>query len=150
MDCGSKGCRFKSCFLPLKIFDYFKLFNVFFYNMIEFKNSIIKNFILFNNYLIHFYRLNEYVWQEGLLIDFLQKKTLDNWLKKFVIYSANLFNERLVFDKIIKVYLNFFIWPLHKLFITEINNISFLLFINLFFFLIVLFFLFFFYIIFLF
>jgi hypothetical protein len=83
-------------------------------------------------FLPQYFRLNEQIWQEGLLIDFLQKKTIDNWLKKFVIHSANLFNERLAFDQIVKFYLNLFIWPMHKIFIFELNNVSNLLLINLF------------------
>jgi hypothetical protein len=74
------------------------------------------------------------------MFDFLQKKITDNWLKKFVIYSANLFSERVVFEKIIKFYLDLLIWPTHKLFIFEFNNVGGLLFINLFIFLISFFF----------
>jgi hypothetical protein len=74
------------------------------------------------------------------MFDFLQKKVTDNWLKKFVIYSANLFSERVVFEKIIKFYLDLLIWPMHKLFIFEFNNVGGLLFINLFIFLISFFF----------
>jgi len=40
------------------------------------------------------------------LIDFLQKKIADNWTKKFLIYSSYLFNEKLLFDKVIRFYLN--------------------------------------------
>jgi hypothetical protein len=80
-------------------------------------------------YFIHqYFLLNELIWQEGLLIDFLQKKTLDNWLKKFVIYSGYLFNEKLVFDNLIKFYLNLIIYPLTKFSIFELNNVSNLIF----------------------
>lgn len=134
MDCGSKGCRFKSFFLPLFLF---KFFNNFFFNFKNIKITLLSNYFFSNNYLLYYYKSNEHIWQEGLLIDFLQKKIIDNWLKKFVIYSGNLFNERLLFDKIIKIYLFFVIWPLHKLFILEFNNVSALLFINFFFFILV-------------
>ena len=78
-------------------------------------------------------------------MDFLQKKIADNWIKKFLIYSAYLFNERLVFDKIIKFYLDLIIWPMHKLFVFEFNNVSNTLFVTIFFFLFFLFFFSFFY-----
>lgn len=112
---------------------YFRLMS--FYNIINQKLNLLLLFLLNNFlkktfYLNNFFLFNEILWQEGLLIDFLQKKITDNWIKKFVIYSANLFNERFVFDKIIKIYLNYLIWPAHKFFIFEFNNASNLLFIN--------------------
>lgn len=114
---------------------YFNLLN--FYNITSQKLNlllflVLNNFLKKTFYLNNFILINEIIWQEGLLIDFLQKKITDNWLKKFVIYSANLFNERLVFDKIIKIYLNYLIWPMHKIFIFEFNNVSNLLFVNIF------------------
>ena len=147
VDCGSKGCRFESFFLPIMIiYKIFTKYNIFFFNLKNFNFNIINNFLINFFFLNKYYQLNELIWQEGFLFDFLQKKIIDNWLKKFIIYSANLFNERLVFDMIIKFYLNLIIWPLHKLFIFEFNNINWILYLNLFiFFLTFFFFIFFFF-----
>jgi hypothetical protein len=103
------------------------------------RQGLITNFLIKTYFLFNYYLLNELIWQEGLLIDFLQKKIADNWVKKFLIYSAYLFNERLVFDTIIRFYLDLLIWPLHKIFIFEFNNVSGTLFINLFLFFIFIF-----------
>ena len=46
------------------------------------------------------------IYLEGYLFDFLQKKTADIWLRKFVIYTGFLFSERLVFDAIVKLYID--------------------------------------------
>ncbi len=145
MDCGSKGCRFKSFFLPLNIFKLFYFYNYLIYNFKNLKfyylNLFLNKIYFINNYFI----INELIWQEGFLIDFLQKKIVDNWIKKFLIFSAYLFNERLVFDKVIRFYLDLIIWPLHRLFIFEFNNVSNTLFITIFFFIFFLFFFIFFY-----
>ncbi len=139
MDCGSKGCRFKSFFLPLIIFNIFSFYNNFFSNLAVLKNNYLTNFLYKTFFCTNYYLLNELIWQEGLLIDFLQKKIADNWVKKFLIYSAYLFNERFLFDKIIRFYLDLLIWPMHKLFIFEFNNVANTLFITIFFFIFFLF-----------
>lgn len=137
MDCGSIGCGFNSPLLPL-----FLLNNIFYkflkhYSITAFNISLIKQiyilsffkkFIFLNSY----YRLNDLIWQEGLLIDFLQKKTIDLWIKKFLIYSSYLFNERFVFEKITRFFLDLLIVPMHKIFFFEINSVTNLLFINIF------------------
>ena len=90
----------------------------------------LNNYFLSYMYILNkFFYINDLFWQEGLFFDFLQKKIIDNWLKKFIIHSANLSNERLVFDKIIKFFLNLIIWPMHKIFIFDFNNIGNILFI---------------------
>jgi hypothetical protein len=76
------------------------------------------------NFLTRYWYLNELIWQEGLLIDFLQKKICDNWIKRFLIYSAYLFNERFVFEKIIKMWLDIIITPLHKFSTFDLNNVA--------------------------
>ncbi len=139
MDCGSKGCRFKSFFLPLYIFNLFLFYNSFLNNFKKIKTETL-NFFLFKTYFIsNYYLLNELIWQEGFLIDFLQKKIADNWIKKFLIFSSYLFNEKLIFDKVIRFYLDLIIWPGHKLFIFDFNNVSNILFITIFFFILFLF-----------
>ena len=71
-----------------------------------------------------FYVRNEYIWQDGFLFDFLQKKTADAWVRKFVIYTGFIFSERLVFDSVVRLYVDNLIWTLHHFSIFELNNVS--------------------------
>lgn len=80
-----------------------------------------------------FYIRNENMWNDGFLFDFLQKKSVDLWLRKFVIYTGFLFSERLVFDSVIRVYLDNILWPLHYFGSLEANNVLEMLLINIFF-----------------
>jgi len=77
------------------------------------------NFKLLNVY----YLRNEHLWLDGFLFDFLQKKTADIWVRKFVIYTGFLFSERLVFDAIVKLYIDYFIWYTHKFSVFEVSNV---------------------------
>jgi len=129
----------------MSIFNFFFFYNSISYNLKKLKSNYLNIFINNTHFITNYYILNELIWQEGLLIDFLQKKLADNWVKKFLIFSSYLFNERLVFDKVIKFYLDLIIWPMHKLFIFEFNNVSSTLFVTIFFFIFFLFFFIFFY-----
>ena len=71
-----------------------------------------------------FYTRNENIWQDGFLLDFLQKKTADAWIRRFVIYTGFLFSERLVFDSVVRIYLDNLIWPGHDKSIFETSNVS--------------------------
>lgn len=71
-----------------------------------------------------FYTRNENIWQDGFLLDFLQKKTADAWVRRFVIYTGFLFSERLVFDSVVRIYLDNLIWPGHGKSIFETSNVS--------------------------
>ena len=84
------------------------------------------NHIVLKNteFLVTFYRRNDLIWVDGFLLDFLQKKSADIWLRKFVIYSGFLFSERLVFEHVVRVYLINIIWPLHYVGFFETNNTS--------------------------
>lgn len=119
---------------PMSIFFFLTNYNFVIFNLKQMFTSIINNFLINFFFLLNYYILNELIWQEGFLIDFIQKKITDNWIKKFLIYSSYLFNERLVFDKVVKFYLNLIIWPLHKFFIFEVNNVANILFITISFF----------------
>jgi hypothetical protein len=57
--------------------------------------SLTDNFYFLKKY----YRLNDLIWQDGFLIDFLQKKVADRWVRTFIIYSGYLFSERFLFDE---------------------------------------------------
>jgi len=67
---------------------------------ILYKSKFLVNTLFLNKY----YYLNDILWQEGFLIDFAQKKTADKFVRKFLILSAYLFSERLLFDKLIRIY----------------------------------------------
>ena len=75
-------------------------------------------------FITTFYTRNENLWQDGFLFDFLQKKTADAWVRRFVIYTGFLFSERLVFDSVVRIYLDNLIWPGHTKSIFETNNVS--------------------------
>jgi len=121
------------------LFYLFFNYNVIFFNLKKLnfsnKNDFIKTFFFINR----FKKINDLIWQEGLLLDFLQKKSFDLWLKKFLIFSSYLFNEKYIFDKITRFFINLFITPAHRFFIFEINNVSSLLFFNIFYFVLFLF-----------
>ena len=93
-----------------------------------FKNQIIQDktnqFLSQVTLLPRYYLRNDQLWQEGLMFDFLQKKVLDKWIRKFLIHSANLFSERFVFDKLIRVYIESILNPGQLFSPTEFNNVS--------------------------
>ena len=75
-------------------------------------------------FLTTYYLYNENVWLDGYLFDFLQKKTVDSWLRNYVIYTGFLFSERLVFDSVIRVYVDFFVNVARSYTLFESPNIS--------------------------
>jgi hypothetical protein len=109
--------------------------NIFFYylsSLLKLSNSLLThnsllslwvkinaNFRLLNTY----YLRTEHLWLDGFLFDFLQKKTADIWIRKFVIYTGFIFSERLVFDVIVKLYMDYFVWYMHKFSIFEVSNV---------------------------
>jgi hypothetical protein len=76
------------------------------------------------NFIPQYYTRNENIWMDGFLFDFLQKKTADAWVRQFVIYTGFLFSERLVFDVIVRLYLDNIIWPAHNNSIFETSNFN--------------------------
>lgn len=144
MDCGSIGCGFESRLLPLKlkILNFFYLMCAVFSQKILFSvnifcTNVLRSFLAQILFLPKFYQTSDLIWQEGLLIDFLQKKLIDNWTKKFLIRTAYLFNERLVFEKITNFFLNLLIWPLHARSFFDIRAVANMLWINIFIFIFV-------------
>lgn len=89
----------------------------------SFLNSFLLNFINKASFLTIFYKRNELIWNDGLLIDFLQKKSADLYIRKFVIFTGFIFSERFIFEIVIKLYLDNLIWPSHKLSIFESSNV---------------------------
>lgn len=78
-----------------------------------------------------FKRINDLIWQDGFLIDFLQKKVIDKWIRGFIIYSANLFSERLLFDRVVRFYIDFIFKSISNITIYEFNSASSVMLINL-------------------
>lgn len=76
------------------------------------------------SFLPSYYLRNENIWLDGFLFDFLQKKSADSWVRRFVIYTGFLFSERLVFDTVIRLYIDNVLVTLAKLSIFETNNVS--------------------------
>lgn len=76
------------------------------------------------NFLTIYYTRNELIWSDGFLIDFLQKKTADAWIRKFVIYTGFIFSERLAFECVVRVYLDNIVWPSHDISTFESSNVS--------------------------
>jgi hypothetical protein len=75
-------------------------------------------------FLKSYYRLNNLLWQDGFLLDFLQKKVTDKWIRTFVIYSGHFFSERFLFDLVVRFYIDFVVWPAYDAALYEFNSIS--------------------------
>lgn len=71
-----------------------------------------------------YHQLNDLLWQEGYLIDFAQKKSADKTIRKFLILSAYLFNERSLFDKLIRIYSDIIVLITSKKAIYGFNNVA--------------------------
>ena len=80
--------------------------------------------INFSSFLNTYYLRNELLWVDGFLFDFLQKKTADLWIRKFVIFTGFLFSERLVFENVVRVYLDNIVWPANSYSLFESANVS--------------------------
>jgi hypothetical protein len=93
--------------------------------------SLNTEFYRYFYFVKRFKKLNDLIWQDGFLIDFLQKKIVDKWLRGFVIYSANLFSERLLFDRVVRFYIDFIFRSISSLTVYEYNSASSVLLINL-------------------
>ena len=94
------------------------------YSLKEILKFFWKNTLRKVQFLTQYYVRNENIWGDGFLFDFLQKKTADLWVRQFVIFTGFLFSERLIFDLIVRIYLDTLIWPLHYFSIFETTNVS--------------------------
>lgn len=79
--------------------------------IINFLRSLRASLLTWFNSLPQFYQTNERIWQDGLLVDFLQKKLLSDFICGFLIYSSYLFSERVLFDWVSRFYIDLVIWP---------------------------------------
>lgn len=84
--------------------------------------SIITSCLDMTFFIKRYYYLNNLIWQDGYLIDFIQKKVLDRWTRTFIIYSGYLFSERYLFDSVTRIYIEFIMWPTYTLSIYEFQS----------------------------
>lgn len=82
------------------------------------------NLVNSTSFISTYYLRNELLWVDGFLFDFLQKKTADLWIRKFVIFTGFLFSERLVFENVVRIYLDNMIWPSNNYSVFEASNVS--------------------------
>lgn len=66
--------------------------------------TLITKFLRATYFLPSYFKVNEWVWQEGLLVDFLQKKVFDKWVRRHLIRTNALFNESLLFRRTVDFY----------------------------------------------
>lgn len=76
------------------------------------------------NFIGLYIRRNDLIWSDGFILDFLQKKSIDLWTRKFLVYTGFLFSERLVFEYIVRIYTDYLILPATKYFYLELPNVS--------------------------
>lgn len=112
-------------------------YNIWFSAKLIIRKQLYTNFFLNTFFLKDYFLRNELIWQEGLLIDFLQKKIVDKWTRRFLILSAYIVNERLFYDWVIRFYIDLLVWPGHKNSIFEFSSIGQTLFITVFFFIVI-------------
>lgn len=54
--------------------------------------------------VLKFYKRSELLWLDTYFFDYLQKKTADLWIRRFVIFTGFILSEHYIFNKIIKFY----------------------------------------------
>ena len=97
---------------------------------IRFQQAIrltLSRYVLKLNYLPLYYRFNDLMWQDGLLIDFLQKKVADKWIRRFLVCSSYLFSERVLFKFVVRFYIDYVVWPSTMKSIFDFSNVSLML-----------------------
>lgn len=89
-------------------------------------NYLIKLLYLFTS-LPSYYKINDLLWQDGLIIDFLQKKVADKWMRRFLVCSSYIFSERTLFQFVVRFYIDFVVWPFTWGSFYEASNVAYLL-----------------------
>lgn len=87
----------------------------------------VVNYVDKLTFLPLYYRINDLMWQDGLLIDFLQKKVADKWIRRFLVCSSYLFSERVLFKFVVRFYIDYVVWPTSNKTIFEFSNVSLML-----------------------
>ena len=75
-------------------------------------------------FLPDYFTMNERIWLEGLLVDWLQKKIFDKWVRRFLINSSYLFSERVLFNFIVRFYIDHVNWAVHEVTIFDLKTVS--------------------------
>ena len=88
------------------------------------KNQYLRLFLSLSSFLPRYYRLNDLMWQDGLLIDFLQKKVADKWIRKFLVCSSYLFSERTLFKFVVRFYIDTVVMPFSWGMVFETSNVA--------------------------
>ena len=102
-------------------------YNAFFTRFQSSSRLTLSNYVSKLNYLPVYYRVNDLMWQDGLLIDFLQKKVADKWIRRFLVCSSYLFSERVLFKFVVRFYIDYVVWPSTTKGIFEFSNVSLML-----------------------
>jgi hypothetical protein len=105
-------------------FNFIKKYFLFFFSIPSLIRILFFNINFNLSFLPTYYHRNELIWVDGFLFDFLQKKSVDIWLRKFIINTGYLFSERLVFDWVVRIYLDNLVWPLHYMGLLESSNVT--------------------------
>jgi len=84
----------------------------------------LSRFVTGISFMPTYYRVNDLMWQDGLLIDFLQKKVADKWIRRFLVCSSYLFSERVLFKFVVRFYIDFVVWPSTTTSVFELSNIA--------------------------
>lgn len=85
------------------------------------------NYVNKITFLPIYYRINDLMWQDGLLIDFLQKKVADKWIRRFLVCSSYLFSERVLFKFVVRFYIDYVVWPTTYRTVFEFSNVALML-----------------------
>lgn len=98
-----------------------------FFNILSFKNSSTKLILSSSNFYVFFldkfFSQSYNFWNEGFLIDFLQKLFFFNILRKFVSKSFFFINDKFFFDKIVFFFIDSFFTKLKFFNFKTDNNI---------------------------
>lgn len=93
-----KSTLYLKNYAPLLVIKTHNILNIFWKTTVYDTTNLRLWFL--NSYL----HKSDLIWNDGFLLDFLQKKSLDLWIRKFVIYTGYIFSERVVFNNIVFIY----------------------------------------------
>lgn len=121
MGCGSSGWGFESPYLPL-----FRLLRAHTALSTQLRSNMSYLFVISHRIqTLHIYfSRNALVWNEGLFVDFLQKKIVDRWVRTFISVSANMFSDKVVFELIYRFYIVLILENVLKFNTVDHNNIA--------------------------
>lgn len=109
------------------IVNFIKKYVAFLPRVRELNTSILDSLLRRTEPLALYYHVNDLIWQDGLLIDFVQKKVIDKWIRKFLVVSSYLFSERVLFTFVVKFYNDLVIWASTTTAVFEFSNTALML-----------------------